>query len=59
MFGIDSSGFIIIMIVALIVIGPERLPEIMVKVGKLMAQLRGMTTEVKRSFEIDFERVDL
>ena len=59
MFGIDSSGFIIIMIVALIVIGPERLPEIMVKVGKLMAQLRGMTTEDKRSIEIEYERVDL
>jgi sec-independent protein translocase protein TatB len=59
MFGIDSSGFIIIMVVALIVIGPERLPEIMVKVGKFMAQLRGMTHEVKRSFEIEFERADL
>jgi len=59
MFGIDSSGFIIIMIVALIVIGPERLPEIMVKVGKFMAQLRGMTHDVKRSFELEFERADL
>ncbi|MBF0515085.1 MAG: twin-arginine translocase TatA/TatE family subunit [Desulfovibrionaceae bacterium] len=59
MFGIDSSGFIIIMIVALIVVGPERLPEIMAKLGKFMAQLRGMTHEVKRSFEIEFERADL
>lgn len=59
MFGIDSSGFIIIMIVALIVIGPERMPGIMAKLGKFMGQMRAMTNDVKRSFQVEFERAEL
>lgn len=44
-------------IVALIFLGPRRLPEIARKVGKLMAEFRGTANEFKQTWEreVDFE----
>ncbi len=44
-------------IVALIFLGPRRLPEIARKLGKMMADLRNTTTEFKSTWEreVDFE----
>lgn len=44
-------------IVALIFLGPRRLPEIARKVGKVMADLRGTANEFKQTWEkeVDFE----
>ena len=47
MFGIDSSEFLLIAIVALVVIGPKELPGLLRTWGKWMAQMRGMAAEFR------------
>ena len=47
MFGIDSSEFLLIGIVALIVIGPKELPGLLRPWGKWMAQMRSMASEFR------------
>jgi len=42
-----------IAIVALIVVGPRRLPEMLGTLGRWVAKLRHMTTEVRRQTGID------
>ena len=54
---LGTSELILIGIVALIVLGPRRLPEIARKAGKIMAELRGTANEFKQTWEkeVDFE----
>ncbi|MFN6962169.1 MAG: Sec-independent protein translocase protein TatB [Pyrinomonadaceae bacterium] len=54
---IGTSELILIGIVALIFLGPRRLPEMARKMGKMMAELRSATTEFKQTWEreVDFE----
>lgn len=47
MFGIDSPELLIIAIVALVVIGPKELPNMLRGWGKWMAQMRGMASEFR------------
>ncbi len=47
MFGIDSSEFLLIAIVALVVIGPKELPGLLRTWGKWMGQMRGMASEFR------------
>jgi|SRR5579883_1940790 sec-independent protein translocase protein TatB len=47
MFGIDSSEFLLIAIVALVVIGPKELPALLRTWGKWMAQMRSMASEFR------------
>src|SRR3954447_15797860 len=42
MFGIDSSEFLVIALVALVVIGPKDLPRVMRTVGQWVGRARGM-----------------
>jgi sec-independent protein translocase protein TatB len=42
MFGIDSSEFLVIFLVALVVIGPKDLPRVMRTVGNWVGRARGM-----------------
>ena len=47
MFDINGSEFIILLIVAVFVIGPERMPEYAAKLAKLVRQLRDMADTAK------------
>ena len=47
MFGIDSPELLVIAIVALIVIGPKELPNMLRGWGKWMSQARGMASEFR------------
>ncbi len=53
MFGIGTPELLMILLVALIVLGPQRLPEIARAIGKGLAELRkatsGITTELERA----------
>jgi Tat protein translocase TatB subunit len=49
-FGISFFEIIIVLIVALLVFGPERLPEVARSLGKLTGQLRRSTDLVRREF---------
>ena len=53
MFGIGLPEMIIIMAIALIVIGPSKLPELARALGKGMAEFRKATQEIKDSLDID------
>ena len=53
MFGIGLPEMIIIMVIALIVIGPSKLPELARALGKGMAEFRRATQEIKDSLDLD------
>jgi Tat protein translocase TatB subunit len=54
---IGTSELILVGIVALIFLGPRRLPEIAKKIGKIMTEFRGTANEFKATWqrEVDFE----
>ena len=49
--GIGGSEWFIIGIVALLVVGPERLPGLLRQLGKMVAKARGMANEFRSSFD--------
>ena len=53
MFGIGLPELIIIMVIALIVIGPKKLPDLARALGKGMAEFRKATQEIKESLDLD------
>lgn len=58
MFGIGTPELVVIIIVGLIILGPNKLPEIMKSVGKGIAEFRRMSTDVKRTLETEIDRAD-
>lgn len=55
MFGIGPWEIILIMVIALLVVGPRRLPELMRDLGKFLAQFRSVTDEMRRELQLDEE----
>lgn len=53
MFGISFTELVLILVVALIVLGPQRLPGMLRTVGLWIHKLRRMTTEVREQTGID------
>jgi sec-independent protein translocase protein TatB len=51
MFGIGMPELVVIMVVALIVLGPKRLPDVARALGKALAEFRRVTEDVNREFE--------
>jgi sec-independent protein translocase protein TatB len=56
MFGIGGQELILLMLIGLIVLGPERLPRIANQMGSWLGQARRMTRVMKRQLE---EELDL
>jgi TatA/E family protein of Tat protein translocase len=48
MFGISMPEIIIVMVIALIVIGPSKLPDLAKAIGKGLAELRKATQDIKK-----------
>lgn len=59
MFGIGMPEMILILAVALIVIGPKKLPDLARSLGKAMGEFKKATSELKDSMQIDTELKDL
>jgi sec-independent protein translocase protein TatB len=49
--GIGGSEWFVIGVVALLVVGPERLPGLLRQLGKMVAKARGMANEFRASFD--------
>lgn len=58
MFGIGYQELIVIMVVALVVVGPQRLPEMAGQVGKWVRDFRRMTADLTGEFEKTIAEVD-
>ena len=52
---IGPVEIVVVAAIALIVFGPERLPEIARNIGKAIRELRRMASDVREEFEYTFE----
>ena len=55
MFNIGGGEFLVIALIALIVLGPQRLPEAARQVGKVMADLRRISTGFQNEIRTAFD----
>jgi Tat protein translocase TatB subunit len=50
MFGIGMTEMVVIFVIALVVLGPKRLPELARSLGRTLAEFRRATTDLRRDF---------
>jgi sec-independent protein translocase protein TatA len=58
MFGIGVPELIVILIVALLVFGPQRLPELGRTLGRTLAELRRASEDLKRDIASEMEEIE-
>ena len=58
MFGLGIGEVLLILIVALIVFGPTRLPDLARTMGKAMAEFRKASRDLRDTFEYEVHRMD-
>ena len=58
MFGIGTTELLFILVIALVVLGPSKLPQIARSLGKGLAEFRRVTTDVKRTIEAEADQAD-
>ena len=55
MFGVGVTEFLFILAIAMIVLGPDRLPEAMGRVGRMVRKLRGWANEFRAEFDEEIQ----
>ncbi len=55
MFGMGMPEILLILAIALIVIGPKKLPDLAKSMGRAMNEFRRATSELKETMEIDYD----
>ena len=55
MFGIGPIEFAVVLVVALLVMGPKKLPELARTVGRGLAEFRRASNDLRRSIDLDLE----
>lgn len=58
MFGIGGPELLIIVVVALIVIGPKKLPEMMRSLGKGLAEIKNVGNDVKSTLDREIKSAE-
>ncbi|EGB16520.1 twin-arginine translocation protein, TatB subunit [Pseudodesulfovibrio mercurii] len=58
MFGIGGPELLIICVVALIVIGPQKLPELLRSLGKGVAEFKRVGNEVKSTLDVEVSKAE-
>jgi len=53
MFGIGMQELLLILVIALIVLGPKKLPEVAKALGKAMNEFKRATSDLKESLDVD------
>lgn len=51
MFGVDSSEFLVVAVVALLVVGPKDLPKLLQTVGRWIGRARGMARHFRSGID--------
>jgi sec-independent protein translocase protein TatB len=55
MFGIGPIEFAVVLVVALLVMGPKKLPELARTIGRGLAEFRRASNDLRRSIDLDIE----
>lgn len=58
MFGIGSTELLLILGIALLVIGPKKLPQMARSLGKAMGEFKRVSNDVKRTIDAEVDRVE-
>ncbi|OEU70360.1 MAG: twin arginine-targeting protein translocase TatB [Desulfovibrio sp. S3730MH75] len=58
MFGIGTTELIVILVVALIIIGPKKLPELIKNLGKGLSEVKKMSNDVKSTLDAEVSAAD-
>lgn len=58
MFGIGSTELIVILVVALILIGPQKLPELIKNLGRGLSEVKKMSNDVKSTLDAEISAAD-
>jgi len=59
MFSLGTTEILVILVVALLIIGPSKLPEVAKTLGKGMAEFRRMSSDVKKTVDLETKLSDL
>lgn len=58
MFGIGTTEFLVILLVGVLVLGPEHLPKIMRTITKVMSDFRRVSTDFQRTINLEANQED-